>query len=182
MWGCVHLICVAPRRRRPWRRSPTTLLYRGLCPPCSRSQSLPPSLLSSDQRVLLHFCMRGPSFRPFSSVSPYSTPLRLRLSSTSFRRCPKVARCAPKSSTSHVDKTSPCVSLLNCVLSFPRLTQLSRVLQLSKVLVYSCPRSFFPSLPCMLQLSKVLVMDGSSRTSHSNAYFVGLCGEKQIVL
>lgn len=33
-----------------------------------------------------------------------------------------------------------------------------------------------------LQLSKVLVMDGSTRSAHSNAYFVGLCRDKQIVL
>jgi STE24 endopeptidase len=42
--------------------------------------------------------------------------------------------------------------------------------------------SFYSLLVDSPQLSKVLVMDGSLRSSHSNAYFVGLCGAKQIVL
>lgn len=30
-------------------------------------------------------------------------------------------------------------------------------------------------------LSKILVMDGSKRSTHTNAYFVGICGERRIV-
>ena len=47
--------------------------------------------------------------------------------------------------------------------------------------VLSCD-AFDPADFCILQLSKVVVMDGSARSAHSNAYFVGLCGAKQIVL
>lgn len=47
---------------------------------------------------------------------------------------------------------------------------------------YRFAADFMRLRPSRSQLSKVLVMDGSARSAHSNAYFIGLCGAKQIVL